>query len=100
MENNLVRQMVDRIGLEGVARKIGRSKSAVCHVLRGTYKGNPDNIIALVERAFSVEAIECPVLGNIPLNRCIEEQGKPFAVTNRIRVALARTCPACEKKRP
>jgi len=99
MKNSLLQQMVDKIGLQEVAGRIGKSKSAVCHVLRGTYKGKADNILRAVEQAFSVEQVCCPVLGDIPLHRCIEEQNRPFFATNPIRVSLARTCPTCDRKK-
>lgn len=99
MEINLLQQMVEKIGLQEVAGRIGYSKSAVCHVLRGTYKGKAEKIIQATERTFSEEQLFCPVLGDIPLHRCIEEQNRPFAATNRIRVSLARTCPGCSAKK-
>jgi DNA transposition AAA+ family ATPase len=37
--------MVDKIGLQEVAGRIGYSKRAVCHVLRGTYKGKTENVL-------------------------------------------------------
>lgn len=91
--------MVDKIGLQEVAGRIGYSKSAVCHVLRGTYKGKTEKVLVAVERAFSDEQILCPVLGDIPLHRCIEEQNRPFSAANSIRVSLARACPTCDRKK-
>lgn len=99
MSADLLQQMVDKIGLQEVAGRIGYSKSAVCHVLRGTYKGKVEKILEATERSFSEETVTCPVLGNIPYHRCIEEQNRPFSAANSIRVTLARTCPKCERKK-
>ncbi len=99
MNADLLQQMVEKIGLQEVAGRIGYSKSAVCHVLRGTYKGKTEKVLVAAEQAFSVEQISCPVLGDIPLHRCIEEQNRPFFATNPIRVSLARTCPTCARKK-
>ena len=97
MSIELLRQMVDTLGLQEVAGRIGKSKTAVCHVLRGTYKGRPDRILKLVEEKFSMDVVRCPVLGEIALSRCVEERNRPFAAVNPIRVRLARTCPRCER---
>jgi len=91
--------MVEKCGLQEVAGRIGYSKSAVCHVLRGTYKGKVEKILLAAEQAFSVEEVFCPVLGDIPFHRCIEEQSRPFSSANSIRVSLARTCPNCSSKK-
>ena len=91
----LLGEMVDKLGLQAVADEIDRSKSAVCHVHRGTYKGNPEAILRAVEEKFSQRLVECPVLGEIPLNRCVEERNRPFAATNPVRVRLARMCKGC-----
>lgn len=91
----LLEEMVVKLGLQEVADAIGRSKSAVCHVHRGTYKGNPEAILRAVEERFSQRLVECPVLGEIPLNRCVEERSRPFAATNPVRVRLARACKGC-----
>ena len=99
MSAELLQQMVEKIGLQEVAGRIGYSKSAVCHVLRGTYKGKVEKILIAAEQAFSVEQVRCPVLGDIPLHRCVEEQSRPFSAANRIRVSLARTCPKCDRKK-
>lgn len=97
MSKELLQSMVEKLGLDEVANRIGKSKSAVCHVAHGTYKGKPDRILAAVEEKFSQRSVECPVLGNITLARCTEEKSRPFAATNSIRVMLARTCPKCQK---
>ena len=96
MSTELLQSMVEKLGLQEVADKIGYNKSAVCHVVKGSYKGKPDRIIAAVEAAYSQRPVECPILGEIALSRCVEERSRPFAATNSIRVMLARTCPKCQ----
>jgi hypothetical protein len=94
-KTELLAQMVDRLGLQEVARQTGYSKGAICHALRGTYKGRTDKILQAVENAYSHEPVECPVLGEIPLSRCVAERGRPFAAVNPTRVALFRACRQC-----
>jgi hypothetical protein len=92
---NLLNEMVEKLGLTAVAEAIKYSKSAVCHVQRGTYKGKAEKVLAKVEEVFSQHPVECPVLGEILYSRCIEEKNRPFAATNPLRVRLARTCRTC-----
>jgi hypothetical protein len=92
--------MVEKLGLPEVARRIGYNKSAVCHVLKDSYKGKPDRILKAAEETFSQAIVECPVLGEIALSRCVEERGRPFAAVNPIRVSLARMCPRCTRTSP
>ncbi len=93
----LLQQMVETLGLQEVAEQIGKSKSALCHVVNGTYRGRPDRILLAVEQRYSQRTVECPVMGDITLSRCVEERNRPFAAVNPIRVRLARTCPKCER---
>lgn len=96
-DTDLLQQMVEKLGLAEVAERIGYNKSAVCHVVKGSYKGNPARLLKAVEEKFSEEAVLCPVLGEIALYRCVEERNRPFAPTNPLRVRLARTCPKCRE---
>jgi hypothetical protein len=93
----LLNEMVARIGLAGVSEKIGYSKSAICHVQRGTYRGKADKVLEAARRAFDTSAVSCPALGEISFARCIEERNRPFAAVNPLRVMLARTCRTCEQ---
>jgi hypothetical protein len=97
MSVELLQSMVEKLGLAEVADRIGVSKSAVCHVARGTYKGKPDRILAAVEEKFSQRSVECPVLGDITLATCTEKKNLPFSAANSVRVMLARTCPKCQQ---
>ncbi len=100
MSKELLQQMVEKLGLQEVARQIGYNKSAVCHVLKGNYKGKPDRILNATEEKYSQQPVECPVLGEIPLSRCVEERNRPFTPVNPLRVRLAKTCPRCTRTCP
>jgi hypothetical protein len=75
-----------------VARRIGYSATVLHHVLHGTYKGNLSQVQKAVEGALMGATVECPVLGDLPSNRCLTIQAQPFAATNPTRVALYRAC--------
>lgn len=80
-----------------VAQEIGYSAAVVNQVLQGKYKGDVSRVERAVRGAYMGETVFCPVLGEIPANRCMEIQRQPFASTNPQRVRLYRACRAgCE----
>lgn len=80
---------------EKAGKRIGYSAAVVNQVLKGTYSGDIEKVKAKVEGAFMGAVVDCPVIGEIPRNRCIDHQGKKFAATNPMRVQLHRACPGC-----
>jgi transcriptional regulator with XRE-family HTH domain len=91
----LLTQNVNEFGQAEVARRLGISAAAISQLLSGKYQANPDNILKRVVEIFGGIAVECPVLGEIPLSQCSSERKKPFAATSHQRVALYRACQAC-----
>lgn len=79
-------------GQGAVARRIGYSTGTVSGVLRGTYRGNLARVQAAVEGALLASEVECPIVGTIPRQRCIEHQRRPFTPTNPASVQLYRAC--------
>ncbi|WP_368565532.1 hypothetical protein [Pseudoxanthomonas sp. UTMC 1351] len=82
-----------------VAAEIGYSATVVSQVLSGTYKGDSRAVQQKVEGALMGLTVECPVIGDLPRNRCLEYQRQPFASTNHMRVQFSRTCPTCKHRR-
>lgn len=89
---------VEEFGQAEVARRIGKSSAAVSQVRSGTYQGKPDRILELVDAEFGSAEIDCPVMGRVPLARCIEERTKPFRATNPQRRQLYQACQRCPHK--
>ena len=77
---------------------IGYSPAVVNQVLKGTYKGDLNRVEAAVRGGLMGATVNCPPIGEIPRNRCIEHQRRigSFAATNPSRVILSRTCPTCD----
>lgn len=75
-----------------VARQLGVSSAMVNQVLKGVYKGNLARLQMLVEGALMEQTVACPVLGDLPSDRCEWYQRAPFHATNPVRVALYRAC--------
>ena len=86
-------------GQATVAKRIGYSTTVVCQVLKGRYKGDLSRVQRAVEGALMHATVDCPVIGDIPLQRCIEHQRAPKRFTNPMRVQLAHTCPTCPNRR-
>jgi len=80
------------------AQLIGYSPAVVNQVLKGTYKGDYRAVEEAVRGALMGATVDCPVIGEMPRNRCIEHQRRAsaFAATNPLRVQLYKTCPTCE----
>ncbi len=78
-----------------VASRIGYSVAVVNACLKGSYKGDLKRVQQAVEGALMGNSVDCPVLGEIPRNRCVEHQRAPFSATNPTRVQLSRACPTC-----
>lgn len=83
------------------ADAIGYSTTVVSQVLKGIYPGDLAAVQAKVEGALMGAMVECPVIGEMPRNRCVEHQARSrnFATTNPLRVRLAKVCPTCPNRR-
>ncbi|OBS10816.1 hypothetical protein [Acidihalobacter prosperus] len=82
-------------GQRAVSTEIDYSTSVISQVLNGLYKGDLTRVQAAVEGALMGATVSCPVIGEMPRQRCIEYQRSPYAPTNPMRVQLFRTCPTC-----
>ena len=86
-----------------VAKRLTVSNATVCAVLKGTYHADTTRIEARVRGALMAETVVCPLLGELPKDQCVEEQGMGFHL-NPHRAALyvaCKTCPnAIPKERP
>jgi len=82
-----------------VAERLGYSTSVISQVLGGKYPGDIKAVQAKVEGVFMGATVDCPVVGELPRNRCLEYQRQAFAATNHLRVQLSRTCPECQHNR-
>lgn len=95
---DLLRQKVAELGQAEVARRIGKSSSAVSQVLSETYKGSPSAILQRVEEVFGQTTVICPALGEISMGRCAEIRKRPLVATNPFSVQLWRACKQCGGK--
>jgi len=89
---DILRAESERTSQSRAGTRIGYSSTVVCRVLAGDYTGDVGSVEDAVRGALMGETVDCPVIGDIPRNRCIEHQRKPFAATNPMRVSLWRAC--------
>ena len=85
----------DRTSVRVVSKRIGYSPSVGSQILSKSYLGRVDKIAAAVRGAFMGNTVQCPVLGELAVDKCLYHQGRKLAVTNPTRVLLSRTCPTC-----
>ena len=81
------------------ATKIGYSPTVVSQVLSGKYPGDLSAIQKAVEGGLMGMTVQCPVVGEMPRNVCLEYQRRSFQATNPLRVQLHKACPACPHRR-
>jgi hypothetical protein len=93
---NLLRDKCASLGQSNVAKQLGYSAAAISQILSNSYKGDSATILNRVEVVFGGLSVSCPVLGEIPMANCSDEQKKPFAATSHQRVALWKACQACD----
>lgn len=78
-----------------VAAQCGISATAVNQVLKGSYKGNLDNVIEKISGALLNQSVNCPVLDDITTDLCARYRKEGFMPTNPMRVQLFRACQNC-----
>lgn len=85
---------------EAAADRIGYSGAVVSSVLANKYKGRLDNVEARVRGALMGETVNCPVLGDITRDRCLDEQKCGFSTSSSVRARIYRACRAgCQNSR-
>lgn len=80
-----------------LARELGYSAATISQVLAAKYPGNLDKIAARVRTAIMSGRLDCPELGEITGQQCLEQQRKPFSSASGRAVRLWRACQGCER---
>lgn len=84
--------------IDAVARRLGYSASVISQALQRKYVGNLVRLRAIVEGQLLGKVVDCPVIGEIPLDQCARFQtGKP-ANTNHFRTQFPRACRDCPNR--
>lgn len=88
-------KLADREGLGGAEKRISYSRSAISTVINGKYTGHVGRVEQMVRGALMAATVDCPVLGELARNRCLEWQSKPYAATSSHRVQMFVACQNC-----
>lgn len=75
-----------------IAKRINYSAQVVNQVIKGVYKGDLGRVEKAIEGALMNARVDCPVIGEIPQQRCIKNQREPLRATNEINVQLYNAC--------
>lgn len=82
-----------------VAQRLGYSDAVVSHMLSRRYPGDVQAVLIRIRGALLGQQVECPVLGPIGKDQCLQEQTKPFSSSNPTRARLFRACRGCPSNR-
>lgn len=75
-----------------VADILDYAPSTVSQVLSKTYRGDIGRFEQKVRGALLAETVDCPALGAVARDVCIDWQAKPYAATSQFRVSMYRAC--------
>jgi ABC-type uncharacterized transport system ATPase subunit len=75
-----------------VAEKIGIGASTISQILGNNYGGKTHQIADRLSGVYLAKMVQCPVLGEIPRHRCLDQQGRSFRATSAMRVQLYHAC--------
>ena len=82
----------DRTSATAAARRIGYTGGVLSAVFRNAYKGDVRSVAGKVKGALLGHTVECPVLGEVRRDRCLDEQKKTFTGTSALRTRLYHAC--------
>jgi len=89
---HILAEACDGSSQKKVSMQIGFSAGAVNQVLSQSYNAGLGAIKQAVEGALMNATVDCPVMGEMPANVCLENQKREFAATNSTRVRLYKAC--------
>jgi len=94
-------KVAERLSQSQIAGRLDVSTAMVSQVLNGKYKAH--RVSGFKEKfqgAFMGYCVNCPVVGELARDRCLEFQKREFCATNPTRVQLYHACRSgCEHSR-
>ena len=82
----------DQSSQKSLSRQIGYSTTVVNQVIGNKYPGDLSAVKQSVEGALMGHTVDCPELGEMKANICLENQSRKFSSTNHIRIRLYKAC--------
>jgi len=91
---------VKRFGTQSaVAKDLGVSSAVVNHLLKNRYPGDVATMAERIRGQYMAETVTCPVMGTLGLRHCLDNQARPLAHTNPVRVQLFHACKTCPNRK-
>jgi hypothetical protein len=91
---------IKRLGSQvSVAQELGVSPAVVNHLMRDRYAGDVAGMADRIRGQFMKQMVACPVMGELGLRHCLDNQSRPLAFTNPTRVALYTACKTCPNRK-
>lgn len=91
---------VKRVGSQAkAAAALSVSSPVVSQLLKDCYPGDVPTMEARIRGCFMSETVQCPVLGTLGRNHCLDNQKRPLAFTNPTRAALFQACKTCPNRK-
>ena len=75
-----------------VASNLGVSKTVISQVCNNKYPGDMQRIRQLVEGAYLNQTVICPVMGELPVHRCMQHQVRKQLSSNPLYIQLYKSC--------
>lgn len=91
--------LADREGLAGTEKLVGYSRSAISSVLNGKYAGDLGRVEQMVRGTLMAETVECPALGAMARNVCLDWQTRPYSDASALHIRMFRACRDCPHAR-
>lgn len=79
-------------GLNACARRLNYSGAAISQTISNKYPGDLGKIEATVRGALMHETVDCPIVGAIGRDQCLQHQAAKRAYTNSVRTRLYNAC--------
>ncbi|RXF75047.1 transcriptional regulator [Hansschlegelia zhihuaiae] len=77
---------------KATAARLGYSTSVISTAIANVYPGDLGRLEQKVRGAFMGATLDCPVLGEIGRDRCLDEQKEPFRSSSATRAQLFHHC--------
>ncbi|SDO77326.1 hypothetical protein SAMN05216303_102318 [Rhodoferax sp. OV413] len=91
---------VKRFGSQSkVAQDLGVSGAVVNHLLKNRYPGDVATMAERIRGQYMAETVACPVMGDLGRRHCLDNQTRPLAHTNPVRVRLFHACKTCPNRK-
>lgn len=81
------------------AQQLKVSAPVISQLLKDSYMGDVDTLASRIRGLWMAETVQCPVMGELGRNHCLDFQKRPLAFTNPQRAALHQACKTCPNRR-